>query len=123
MIPKHRRLTPALECRLDLELSIQGWVGERIRLNESNWLIPAPVANPGMLEMFAHRDNLQFVNGRVDAGDPVPWAGEFAGKYLLSAVQSLRLTGNAELEEVTSAFVAELISTQGSDGSLGLPLA
>jgi DUF1680 family protein len=119
----HRLLNPALECPADLQLSLAGWVGERIRVNESNWLIRAPATNPGMLEMFAHRDNLRYVNGRVDAGDPVPWAGEFAGKYLLSAEQSLRLMGNAELEDVVGAFVAELLATQGADGSLGMPLA
>jgi DUF1680 family protein len=119
----HRSVAPALGCPPDLRLSLAGWVGERIRVNESNWLIPAPATNPGMLEMFAHRNNLQYVNGLVVAGDPVPWAGEFAGKYLLSAVQSLRLTGNAELEKVVATFVAELLATQGSDGSLGMPLA
>jgi DUF1680 family protein len=67
--------------------------------------------------MFTHRLEATLPD------NPVPWAGEFAGKYLLSAVQSLYLTVNADLERVVRQFVAELIATQGADGSLGLPLA
>ena len=114
-IPTHRLLEPALSVPADLQLSINGWLGERIRANELHWLIPAPETNPGMVEMFAQRLNLP--------DSPVPWAGEFAGKYLLSAVQSLRLTANADLERVVRQFVTQLIATQGTDGSLGLPLA
>src|SRR5580658_4514244 len=51
-----------------------GLIGARLRANECNWLLAAPRANPGMLGMFAFRDD--------DAHhDIVPWAGEFAGKY------------------------------------------
>jgi DUF1680 family protein len=38
-------------------------------------------------------------------------------------VQSLCLTVNTDLERVVRQFVAQLIATQGADGSLGLPLA
>lgn len=122
---RHRLHGPVLDSPADLQMSVDGWVGERVRANESNWLIPAPATNPGMLEMFAHRENLRFVNGPSDLSNPppLPWAGEFAGKYLISAVQSLRLTGNPDLERVVRNFVAELLATQGTDGSLGMPLA
>ena len=106
----------------DLVFRPGGWVGDRVRVNESNWLIPLPAMNPGMVEMFAARDNLRSVNAPGDNTDPVPWAGEFAGKYLIGAVQSLRLTGNPELESVVRTFVQKLLATQGADGSLGMPL-
>jgi DUF1680 family protein len=111
----HRVLQPTLSAPPDLRISLTGWLGERIAANEMNWLIPAPATNPGMVEVFTHRLNL--------TDDDVQWAGEFAGKYLISAVQSLNLTSNADLERVTNQFVEQLIATQGADGSLGLPLA
>jgi DUF1680 family protein len=49
----------------------------------------------------------------------VPWAGEFVGKYLISAVQSLRLTKDPRLNDQVKAIVAEFISTQAEDGYLG----
>ena len=51
--------------------------------------------------------------------DMVPWAGEFAGKYLTGAVQVLRLTGNVELKAVLADFVADLVACQAEDGYLG----
>ena len=114
--PSHRFLQPALEAPAGLQISINGWAGERIRANELNWLIPAPATNPGMVGMFTHRLEWPLPD------NPVAWAGEFAGKYLISAIQSLSLTANPELELVVRRFVAQLIATQGTDGSLGLPL-
>lgn len=102
-----------------MQFSPQGIVGDRVRANEINWLIPAPTNNPGMLGMFAHRNDQQYMAAEL----PVHWAGEFAGKYLISAVQSLKMTGNADLARVVNKFVGDLIATQGSDGSLGMPLA
>jgi DUF1680 family protein len=115
----HRRLEPALDAPLDLQIELSGWVGDRVRANEAQWLVPAPATNPGMVEMFLHRLDAP-VSGLTD-NFWVPWIGEYAGKYLLSAVQSLRLTGNVELKQTLNQFVPRLIGTQGSDGSLGLP--
>ncbi len=76
------------------------------------WLRPAPHANPAMLEIFRDRD-------RLPRRNLVPWAGEFAGKYLTSAVQILRLTGNPALREAIAAFVKRLVQLQAEDGYLG----
>jgi hypothetical protein len=59
----------------------QGPIDDRIKANVDNWLLRAPEANPGMLEMFRLRD-------REPVPQLVPWAGEFVGKYLISAVQA-----------------------------------
>lgn len=106
----------------DLRFRPEGWIGERVRASEANWLIPLPAMNPGMVEMFAARSNVRSRNLQGETVDPVPWAGEFAGKYLIGVVQSLRLTGNAELQSIAGEFVRKLIATQGADGSLGMPL-
>ena len=49
----------------------------------------------------------------------VPWAGEFVGKYLISAIQALRMTERPELRALVTQTIAELISTQADDGYLG----
>ncbi len=89
-----------------------GVAADRITANVDAWLLTAPQANPGMLEMFRLRD-------RQPAPALVPWAGEFAGKYLLSCVSALRETGREDLKKHTAAFVSELIATQAEDGYLG----
>jgi DUF1680 family protein len=89
-----------------------GPLGERIRANTEEWLLRAPLANPGMLEMFRQRD-------RTPVPRLVPWAGEFIGKYLISAIQALRLTDDPRLDPLIARVVAELLSTQAEDGYLG----
>jgi hypothetical protein len=89
-----------------------GPVGERIHANLDNWLLRTPQANPGMLEMFRVRD-------RQPVPQLVPWAGEFVGKYLISAVQALRMSDDPRLRQQVSNVVAELIATQADDGYLG----
>lgn len=92
--------------------TIGGAVGSRVKANTEHWLLTAPLANPGMLEMFHVRD-------RQPAPKLVPWAGEFVGKYLISAVQALRLHNQPQLRARVNATVRELISTQAKDGYLG----
>jgi uncharacterized protein len=89
-----------------------GPVGERVRANIEQWLLEAPEANPAMLEMFRQRD-------RKPAANLVPWAGEFAGKYLISAVQALRMSEDPRLRDETASVVRAFIATQADDGYLG----
>lgn len=90
----------------------EGMVGRRIAANATNWLLSAPTANPGLLEMFRLRD-------RQPVPKLVPWAGEFAGKYLISAIQAQRMTGDPELKKLVGQVVKDLIATQAEDGYLG----
>ena len=88
-------------CRMD------GTVGECLRAVTDQWLLVAPQANPAMLEMFADRDALPYRN-------LVPWAGEFAGKYLTSAVQVLRADRRRAAAKPSCAdFVRALIAAAG----------
>jgi DUF1680 family protein len=96
----------------DVAYDIGGWVGEYLEKVTDQWLHPVPAANPGILEMFRDRD-------RRPLRDMMPWAGEFAGKYLTSAVQILRLTGDPDLRERIAAFAKELTALQADDGYLG----
>ena len=92
--------------------SFAGPVGERVEANLENWLLRAPQSNPGLLEMFRMRD-------RQPTPQLVPWAGEFVGKYLISAIQALRMTEDPRLFVQVSNVVTAFIATQAEDGYLG----
>jgi uncharacterized protein len=103
---------PAMEPDRSARYDLRGFVGERIVANQEHWLLTAPDSNPAMLQMLRDRD-------RKPVRDLVPWAGEFAGKYLTSAVQCYRLTRDHRLRAYVAEFVRELIATQADDGYLG----
>jgi hypothetical protein len=96
----------------DARFHFNGVLGQRIHANVENWLLRAPQANPGMLEMFRLRD-------RKPEPNLVPWAGEFVGKYLISAIQTLRLSDNPALEKQAREVITALIVSQAEDGYLG----
>ena len=105
-------MKPELQPIAGVHCDFDGAVGDLLRAVTEQWLLVAPKANPAMLEMFADRD-------RVPYRDMVPWAGEFAGKYLTSAVQVLRATGDERLRTWIAEFVAHLVRLQDDDGYLG----
>lgn len=104
----YRIMTPTPQTTMEFD----GFVGQRIEVNENNWLMQAPNSNPGMLQMFRDRERNQSANLN-------PWSGEFAGKYLTSAVLCYRLTRDKELLKHLKWFVREFTATQGEDGYLG----
>ncbi len=97
----------------DVRMRLEGPMAARLDGVIRNWLIPAPDANPGMLEMMRLRDR------KPPYEDPVPWAGEFAGKYLTSCVRACRMSNDPELRAVTARVMRDLIRTQAHDGYLG----
>lgn len=101
-----------LQIAENSRFSFTGPVGDRVSRNIDEWLLRAPSANPGMLEMFRVRD-------RQPVPQLVPWAGEFVGKYLISAIQALRMSDDPRLRAEVDRVVRELISTQAGDGYLG----
>src|SRR5687768_9475991 len=78
-----------------------GPIGYRVAANVEEWLLRAPSANPGMLEMFRVRD-------RAPTPQLVPWAGEFVGKYLISAIQALRMSDDPKLRMEVERVLREL---------------
>lgn len=104
--------TFALTPPAKVELRLAGEIGGRAGRNVTQWLVRAPLANPGLLGMFPQRD-------RAPRQELVPWAGEFVGKYLISGVQALSMTDDPALRNTLDAVVAELLSHQADDGYLG----
>lgn len=87
-------------------------LGQRVKANVENWLLVAPEKNPELCEVFAHRE--------ANSEPPlVPWVGEFAGKYLISAVQAMRMSDDPRLRETAGKVVARVIQLQAEDGYLG----
>ena len=103
---------PILTVPTKVEFYLEGEISRRLKAVTEQWIIPAPAANPAMLAMFRDRDRKPYRN-------MVPWAGEFAGKYLTHAVQILRLTGDGKLRSHIERFVKELCACQDSNGYLG----
>ena len=95
-----------------MQYQFDGWLGTYVHNVSEQWLKVAPRSNPAMLEMFRDRD-------RLPLRDLLSWSGEFAGKYLTSAVQVHRLSKDTGLRAVLDEFVAQLISCQDTDGYLG----
>ncbi|MDE0042511.1 MAG: glycoside hydrolase family 127 protein [Candidatus Poribacteria bacterium] len=93
-------------------LQIGGFAGAYLKAITRQWLLVAPKANPGILEMFRDRD-------RSPQREMVPWAGEFSGKYLTGAVHVLRATADPALKAWLKEFVRILVSLQDTDGYLG----
>jgi DUF1680 family protein len=91
----------------------EGVMGRYVKNIVAQWLLTAPEVNPGMVEMMRLRDR------KPPYEDPVPWAGEFVGKYLTSAVMMRRLDDDPRLDAVIRATIKDLLSTQAEDGYLG----
>ncbi len=104
---------PAMESVAHGQWRFEGELGARIDGNVANWLLRMPGANPGLIEMFHRRDR------HLPYAEPVPWAGEFAGKYLISAVQACRMTNDPRVKPFVQEFVDQLVACQAENGYLG----
>jgi hypothetical protein len=105
-------MTPRCNRISQTTYQFHGYLNDYLTGVAEQWLKIAPSANPAMLEIFRDRDRRPYRN-------LVPWAGEFAGKYLTSAVQVLRLTQDADLKGRIAQFVGDLVALQAEDGYLG----
>ncbi|MBW7866572.1 MAG: glycoside hydrolase family 127 protein [Candidatus Hydrogenedentes bacterium] len=96
-----------------VSLILEGALGRYVENITEQWLLPARYSNPGMLEMMRLRDR------RPDYEDPVPWAGEFVGKFLTSAVLMRRMNPDPRLDALVRDMITETLSLQDADGYLG----
>ena len=103
---------PVFASSSQTTFALAGRTAKYLQAVTEQWIMPACLANPAMLEMFRRRDNYPLLSME-------PWAGEFAGKYLTHAVQIYRLTGDECLYDHIAWFVNELVSLQAEDGYLG----
>lgn len=95
------------------EWRFDGEIGRRVDVNIDQWLLRAPQSSPGLLDMFRRRDR------RLHTEPLVPWAGEFAGKHLISAVQACQMSNDPRLRPFVQEFVDALVACQADNGYLG----
>ena len=93
-------------------MTLHGPLGERFDANLEHWLLQAPYANPGMLEMYFRRN--QPHQGIMT------WYGEFSGKYLTSAAMTYAMRPDERLKETVEYVVDCLAEAQDADGYLGV---
>ncbi len=93
-----------------LRADFGGVLGERLLANRRNWLAIAPLANPAMTAMFDHTQVPR------PGGPYLPWSGELVGKYLISAVQDLRMSHDAQLRRTVAQVADELVRLQAAAG-------
>jgi DUF1680 family protein len=102
-------LTPASK----VSFTIEGHLLKRIEKSIQNYFLMTPESSPAILQVLRDRD-------RMPLRKPLmPWAGEFAGKYLTGAELVWRLTPDPKLKATIDAFVRDLIACQDPDGYFG----
>ena len=104
---------PLMVTADDIKFQIGGEVGNRLEAVTQQWIFPVPSANPALLSMYRDRDIKPYRSWDS-------WSGEFAGKYLTSSTQILRLTNDPKLRKHLEGFVDQLLACQDENGYLGV---
>lgn len=113
------KVSPEFEKISGLKGEYREYVKQRLDTITEGWLIPAPHANPMMINMFRMRDRERDDPGEEFGGTLMPWQGKYIGEHLLSAQLIYRMSRNPELKASIDNLVQELIAAQGEDGYLG----
>ncbi len=106
-------VAPLLHTAVGADYDLSGYLRGRIDRLVQEYYVSTPATSPAMLQILRDRD-------KRPVRDPLmPWAGEFAGKYLTGAVLHWRLTRDETLKTTIDAFARDLIATQAPNGYLG----
>lgn len=99
------RLPDALEVLSPADIRIDGWLGNRVALNEKNRLVQVDLEP--LLAGFRKKPGTH------------PWIGEHMGKWMHASTLAWANTGDAALRKKLDYAAAELIKAQEPDGYLG----
>jgi hypothetical protein len=112
-VPPEEKTLPAMQPASAAAFGLEGYLRDRVQRVIQRYFLETPESSPAILQVLLDRDKLP-------VRDPlVPWAGEFAGKYLTGAQLTWRLTHDPQLKETIDGFVRDLIACQQADGYLG----
>jgi len=73
-----------------------------------------------MLEPFQNRGMEWVIEPRRNQKGELPWAGEYAGKWLDAAALTASSSNDEQLKRYCSSFATSLVETQEPDGYLGI---
>ncbi len=108
-----KKQTLALSPAANASFALDGYLSKRIGKSVQNYFLETPESSPAILQVLRDRD-------RSPLRKPLmPWAGEFAGKYLTGAELVWRLTHDEVLKKTIDQFVRDLILCQEPNGYLG----
>jgi hypothetical protein len=111
--PPQDKASPVLNPAREATCELGGYLRKRIDKCIQRYFLETPESSPAILQVLRDRD-------KTPVRDPlVPWAGEFAGKFLTGAELTWRLTRDEALRNAIDAFVRDLIACQAPDGYLG----
>ncbi len=99
------KLPDAAEILSPSEIQLEGWLGQRVLLNERNRLVQVDLEP--LLAGFRQKPGVH------------PWIGEHIGKWMHAATLAWANTGDPALRQKLDYAAAELIKTQEPDGYLG----
>lgn len=99
------KIADVAEATAPANVRIDGWLGERIAVNEKNRLLT--VDTEPLLAGFRSKPGTH------------PWIGEHVGKWLHAATLAWANTGDEALKAKLDKVAAELIGCQEADGYLG----
>ncbi len=104
---------PALAPAREAAFELGGYLRKRIDKCIQRYFLETPESSPAILQVLRDRD-------KTPVRDPlVPWAGEFAGKFLTGAELTWRLTRDEALRKAADAFAQDLLACQAPNGYLG----
>ena len=94
------------------KFNFNGFIGDRLKTNEEEWLLKALNANPAMIEIFHQRDLRPALN--LD-----DWSGEYLGKFLTGAVLCWKLSHSSSLKDIIVRLIKKLSEIQDNNVYVG----
>lgn len=98
---------------MEKKLNFKGFIGDRLKVNEKEWLLKILDTNPAITEIFHQRDLNTGLN--LDS-----WSGEYPGKLLTGAVLCWKISKSTQLKSVIEELIKKLSEAQDEDGYLGV---
>ena len=101
---------------------MDGWLSARFQGNLKYLTTIFEQKRDWMLEPFQNRGREWIIEPRRNKKGELPWAGEYAGKWLDAACLAAASSKDKRLSQYTAAFAAALTATQEADGYLGIEI-